>query len=138
MIKSKTKITIPFNDLDPMNIVWHGNYAKYLEQARCELFKKLGYTYLDMYNDNYMYPIAKFDMKFIKPVTLDDEISVECTLLEIEPSMIITYEIFNTKTGEKIFKAKTMQIGVLVDTKQSVYVAPKKLVEIFKDYGYEK
>ena len=39
-IKTRTKIKIPFFDLDPMNIVWHGNYVKYIEIARCDFFKK--------------------------------------------------------------------------------------------------
>lgn len=133
MIKSTTKITIPFNDLDPMNIVWHGNYVKYLEQARCDLFKKIGYTYMDMYKDNYMYPIAKMDLKFIKPATLDDEIEVYCYLEELEPAMIISYEIINSKTGEKIFKAKSTQIAVSVKTKESIYVAPERLLKIFEE-----
>ena len=71
MIKSTTIIKIPFNDLDPMNIVWHGNYVKYLEQARCDLFEMIDYTYMNMYEDGYMYPIAKMDLKFIKPTTFN-------------------------------------------------------------------
>ena len=65
-ITSETKIKVAFFDLDPMNIVWHGNYVKYLEQARCDFFDKLNYNYTDMYNDGVMYPIAKMDFKFIK------------------------------------------------------------------------
>ena len=38
LYSSEIEIKIPFYDLDPMNIVWHGNYIKYLEQARCKLF----------------------------------------------------------------------------------------------------
>ena len=136
MIKSTTKIKIPFNDLDPMNIVWHGNYVKYLEQARGELFNMLGYSYFDMYADNYIYPIAKLDMKFIKSIAYNDEIEVRCTLPAIEPAIIISYEIYNG--GEKIFKAKSTQIGVLADTKETVYIPPKKLVEKIKEYENAK
>ena len=38
-------LDVPFYDVDPMNIVWHGNYIKYLEQARCDMFSKIGYTF---------------------------------------------------------------------------------------------
>jgi len=31
------RIEVPFHDLDPAGYVWHGNYAKYLELARCAL-----------------------------------------------------------------------------------------------------
>ena len=49
LYKSNTKIKVSFCDLDPLNIVWHGNYVKYLEQARCDFFDKLNYNYTDMY-----------------------------------------------------------------------------------------
>jgi len=38
--------TVPFYDLDPMQIVWHGNYFNYFEDARRELLEHLG---IDLY-----------------------------------------------------------------------------------------
>ena len=64
--ESSLVLEIPFYDLDPMNVVWHGNYVKYLEAARCEMFRQLRYTYEDMKNDGVAYPVAKMDLKFIK------------------------------------------------------------------------
>ncbi len=34
-----------FHDLDPMEVVWHGHYVKYLEIARCALLEKWNYSY---------------------------------------------------------------------------------------------
>ena len=31
---------VPFHDCDPLGIVWHGHYYKYLEIAREDLFRK--------------------------------------------------------------------------------------------------
>ena len=36
------KIRVPFFDLDPMQIVWHGNYLNYFEMARAALFEHNG------------------------------------------------------------------------------------------------
>jgi acyl-CoA thioester hydrolase len=38
----EVELEVPFFDLDPMNIVWHGNYVKYLEVARCALLETIG------------------------------------------------------------------------------------------------
>ena len=48
LYKSNTKIKVSFCDLDPLNIVWHGNYLKYLELARGEMFESLGFGYEKM------------------------------------------------------------------------------------------
>lgn len=124
-ITSETKIKVAFFDLDPMNIVWHGNYVKYLEQARCDFFDKLNYNYTDMYNDGVMYPIAKMDFKFIKSAKFGEELTVKCTLKELEPAIIIKYEIYSGE--DKILTATTMQMEVSVKTGETLYKAPQRL-----------
>lgn len=124
-ITSEMKIIVPFYDLDPMNIVWHGNYVKYLEQARCDFFDKLNYNYTDMYNDGVMYPIVKMDFKFIKSAKFGEKLLVKCILRELEPAIIIRYEIYSGE--DKILTATTMQMEVSVETGETLYEAPKRL-----------
>ena len=129
LYSSEIEIKIPFYDLDPMNIVWHGNYIKYLEQARCKLFAELNYTYVDMKDDFYAYPIAKMDVKYIKPAFFEQEIVIKTFLQEIEPAIKIKYEIYDKQTKTKIFKANTLQIAVDTRTLKSIYTPPKRLIE---------
>ncbi|MBQ9245130.1 acyl-CoA thioesterase [bacterium] len=133
LFSSEMEITIPFFDVDPMNIVWHGNYIKYLEQARCDMFTKLNYTYIDMSKDFYAYPIAKMNTKYIKPISFNDVIIIKSELLTIEPALNIKYTMYNKKDNEKIFTAETMQIAVDIRTKESIYNAPDKLKKILEN-----
>ena len=121
------KLTVPFYDLDPMNVVWHGNYLKYLESARCDLLKKIGYDYDNMRADGVVYPIAKMDLKYIKPCKFNQVLFVETIVEELEPSLIIKYNIFDEESGEKVFSAKSMQICVDIKTGESIYSAPEGL-----------
>lgn len=134
---SETVITVPFYDLDPMNIVWHGNYVKYIEQARCDFFKMINYTYEDMYKDGLMYPIAKMDFKFIKSAEFYQQLKVRCILKEVEPAIIFRYEILDLKTEEKFCVANTMQIGVNIKTKETLITISdkfrKRLEEVKND-----
>lgn len=135
MVVCETLIDVQFFDIDPMNVVWHGNYVKYLETARCDLLNKIGYNYDDMKADGVAYPIAKMDLKFIKPAFFMQKLKVVSTLVELEPSLNIKYEIFDVKTGEKIFTAKSMQICVDIKTLESIYKAPNRFVESVKNYA---
>lgn len=126
---SETNITVQFYDLDPMNVVWHGNYIKYMETARCELLAKIGYDYDDMRRDGVAYPVATMDLKFIKPCTFNQKLKVLTSVEEIEPCLIIKYLILDVESGEKLFKAKTMQICIDMMTKESLYSAPNCLKE---------
>ena len=135
MVVCESFIDVQFFDLDPMNVVWHGNYVKYLEFARCDMLSKIGYTYDDMKKDGFAYPVAKMDLKFIKPALFMQKLKIVTTLVELEPSLNIKYEIFDAKTNEKIFTAKSMQICVDINTLESVYTAPKRFIESVKNYA---
>ena len=132
LFESSYKIKVSFEDIDMMNIVWHGNYMRYLEQARCDLFDKLGYTYMDMKEDGFAYPVAKMKVKYIKPAEFNDVLLIKSEIVALEPSLDIKYVIFNKKTEEKIFEAKTMQIAVDINSRKSLYAPPKRLEEAIR------
>ena len=128
LFKTEMKLTVPFYDLDPMNVVWHGNYLKYLESARCDLLKKIGYDYDNMRADGVVYPIAKMDLKYIKPCKFNQVLFLETIVEELEPSLIIKYNIFDEESGEKVFSAKSMQICVDIKTGDDMYDAIKTMI----------
>ncbi len=134
-ISTETFIEVPFYDLDPMNVVWHGNYVKYLEVARCDLLSKIGYTYDDMKSDGFAYPVATMELKFIKSACFAQKLRVVSTITDYEPALNMKYEIFDANTGEKIFKAKSMQICVDIKTRESLYTAPSRFAEKLEAYA---
>lgn len=134
-IFTETFIEVPFYDLDSMDVVWHGNYIKYLEVARCDLLSKIGYTYNDMRADGVAYPVTTMDLKFIKPAVFSQKLKVVSEIIDYEPALNIKYEIFDARTGEKIFKAKSMQICVDINTRESVYTAPLNFVKKLEAYA---
>ena len=133
-IKTEYDLKVEFYDLDPMEVVWHGNYLKYIEAARCDMLEKIGYTYEDMKNDNPAYPVATMDLKYIKPAFFGQKLRVESTLESVEPALIISYIIKDSKTGEKIFKARSMQIRIDSTTKESLYTAHEKFLKKIEEY----
>lgn len=138
LFQSEYEVKISFEDLDPMSVVWHGNYIRYMEQARCDMFSKLKYTYVNMGNDGYAYPVAKMQVKYIKPATFEDVLVVKTSLLSLEPAMEIKYTMYNKKTEEKIFEASTMQIAIDLNTKESLYNAPAGLIKAVQEINNEK
>ena len=138
LFETEYEVKISFEDLDPMNVVWHGNYVRYMEQARCDMLEKLRYNYIDMRKDGLTYPIAKMKIKYIKPATLGDVLIIKTELISIEPSLEIEYKIFNKKTNQKIMSATTMQIAVNEKTDESLYEASENFKKALIEAGYEK
>jgi len=121
--------TIPFYDVDPMQVVWHGNYVKYLEEARCDYLSKKGMTYVDMGRIGYQFPIVEMKIKYINPCIFGQEIVIKTELVSCENFIIFKYEITDKKTKEKLCKAETKQMCVKISTKESLFEIPEIVIE---------
>lgn len=138
LFQSEYDVRVSFEDLDPMNVVWHGNYIRYMEQARCDMLSKLNYTYFDMKDDGVAYPVAKMNVKYVKPALLGDLLTIRVEIKSIEPTLNMNYTIFNKETNEKIFQASTMQIAYDINTKETFYSAPERLTKLINEVRNEK
>src|ERR1700761_7909922 len=76
MISADVVIKAQFHDLDPMQVVWHGNYVRYLEQARCALLDRIGYNYPEMEASGFAWPVVDLRVKYVRPVRVAQEIVV--------------------------------------------------------------
>ena len=123
MISAQALITVQFYDLDPMNIVWHGNYPRYLETARCALLDRIGYNYGEMAENGYVWPIVEMTLKYVRPIQFAQENRVEATLIEFENRLRITYRITN-QSGQTLTKAQTTQVAVNAATQELCFVTP--------------
>ena len=93
LYQTEYELKVSFEDLDPMNVVWNGNYMRYLERARVDLFGKLKYSYFEMHNDGIAYPLAKINAKYIKPALFEDILVVKTEIESIEPTLDLKYII---------------------------------------------
>ena len=125
MISATITTEIQFYQLDPMKVVWHGNYPQFFEQARSALLTRLQYNYAEMEQSGYLWPIVKMDIKYVKPLTLGQEIEVTATLKEFEQQMKISYLITDSATGQRMTKAMTTMVAVEESTGQMCFGSPQ-------------
>lgn len=128
-LSHEIELSAAFHDLDPMNIVWHGNYVKYLEIARCALFAKFGYDYPQMVESGYAWPIIDVRMKYIAPVEYGKPIRIKATVVEWENRVKLDYIIRCAATGKRLHKASTIQVAVDVATQSMCWECPPILWE---------
>lgn len=128
-------IDVPFFDVDAMQVVWHGNYVKYLEVARCELLRSFNYDYLDMQASGYMWPIVDLSVKYVGSALFARKIKVQAKLKEWENRLRIDYLITDVESGKKLTKASTIQVAIDISTMQMCFESPAVL---FDKLGYAK
>lgn len=120
-----TTMEVPFFDVDAMHIVWHGHYVKYLEVARCALLDTFEYNYLQMRDSGFMWPIVDMRIKYVSPAKFFRHIDIRADLVEIENRMKIEYRITDSKSGEVLTKAHTVQVAVCIETEEMLFESPQ-------------
>jgi acyl-CoA thioester hydrolase len=113
MRECAVRLVIPFYDLDAMQIVWHGNYFKYVERARQALFDQSG---LDLYRyglaEGTQFPVTRCSIKHLQPLRFRDEIEVVARLLEAEHRIVVGFEIRKLPEGTLCARGQTEQVAV--------------------------
>lgn len=127
MISAEVTVKVQFYDLDPMQVVWHGNYVRFLEQARCALLDKIAFNYEEMSRTGYTWPVVDLRIKYIRPLRFGQEIKVAATLIEYENRLKITYRVTDPATGETVTKAHTIQVAVETATNELCFDSPAVL-----------
>ncbi len=116
-LSAKKKFDIRFSEVDSMNIVWHGSYPLYFEDAREEFGKKYGLGYMTIYSNGYYAPLVELSFKYKKPL-----------VYEMQPVIVITY--VPTESAKIVFEYE-----IIDDTDGSVLAAGRS-VQVFMDKDY--
>ncbi|MEH6760685.1 MAG: thioesterase family protein [Maribacter arcticus] len=110
MRTNEISFRIRYSETDQMGVVYHGNYAQYLELARVEWLRSLGISYKTMEEGGIMLPVISLSIKYIKPALYDDLITVK-VILKKKPAVRIEfdYEITN-EAGDLLATANTVLV----------------------------
>lgn len=121
--------TIQFYDLDPMEIVWHGNYAKFFEVARCAVLDRIRYNYAEMKASGYAWPVIDMHVRYLQPMVFGQVIVVRAEIVEWEHRLKLQYTIRDKVTGQRLTKGSTMQVAVDLGTRLMCLQSPPILFE---------
>jgi acyl-CoA thioester hydrolase len=123
------EVTPAFYDIDVMEIVYHGHYVRYLELARSALLAKFNYDYPRMRDSGYACPVVDMRLKYVRPATFGQTLTVRATVTEWENRLRIDYVLRDTATGQKVNSAHTIQVAVDMATRTMCFVCPPVLWE---------
>ena len=108
----QSTIKVRYAETDQMGVVYHGNYAQYLELGRLEWLSALGISYKEMEANDVMLPVVLLNINYKKPACYDDILTVSTTLVKLPTASIeFDYEIRNS-SGELLTTANTKLVFV--------------------------
>ncbi|MDR3055419.1 MAG: acyl-CoA thioesterase [Zoogloeaceae bacterium] len=127
--QQSVELRIPFHDLDPLEICWHGHYVRYFELARTALLQSIDYDYPKMRESGYAWPVIEFFIRYAQPLFYQQRVQVEAYLMEWENRLKIDYLIRDVESGRRLTRGHTVQVAVEMQTREMSLVTPAVLLE---------
>lgn len=129
VLKVEVETDVPFFHVDAMEVVWHGHYVQYFEQARTALLRSIDYDYPQMRASGYAWPVVECHIKYVRPARYGQKIRIAARLVEFENRLKIDYTIRDAATGQRLTRAYTVQVAVDMASGELQFVSPPALLE---------
>lgn len=104
-------IRVYIEDTDAGGIVYYINYLKYIERARTEFLRSLGFGKQFIFNAELMFVVHSVNSRYLKPARLDDELLVSAELRNLgKSSMLLVQKVYRAGRVVGSGAAETLHI----------------------------
>jgi acyl-CoA thioester hydrolase len=128
VLPTEIEIEVPFHDVDIAGVAWHGHYAKYLENARWALMHRIGYGLEQMVESGYGWPVVELELRYLRYSRFRDRLRVRASLVEWENRLVMNYLVTDCANGERVARARSVQVAVEIASGELQFVSPPALV----------
>lgn len=74
-------VRVYYEDTDAAGVVYHGNYLKFMERARTEWLRAIGFSQEHLRErEGIIFVVADMKIRFHKPAVFDEELNVQSTI----------------------------------------------------------
>ena len=97
-----TRLRVRYAETDQMGVVYYANYLVWMEVARVEFCKALGFRYKDMeQEDGVLLAVVEAQCRYRYPARFDDEVIVETTVAEANSRLVAFQYEMRLADGER-------------------------------------
>ncbi|MCP4037861.1 MAG: acyl-CoA thioesterase [bacterium] len=107
----RVQLEVPFHDVDPVRVAWHGHYYKYFELARTKLLRSLGLDAGELIGPRFRFLVAESGCRHIQPLTYAERFEVAAWLSDFENRIRIEYEIESLDHRRRCAKGHTVLVS---------------------------
>src|SRR2546426_85588 len=104
MSSHHTRLRVRYAETDQMGVVYYANYLVWMEVARVEYCKSVGFSYEEMEREDGIFlAVAEANCRYLYPARFDQEVTIETTLSGAHPRMVkFAYQMRLAGGGRKL------------------------------------
>ena len=131
LLTATKELQVRFHDLDPMQVVWHGNYIKYFEDGREEFGQRFGISYMDMRREKIMTPVVSIHCDYKSFIRYGDTLIVITSYVEDPAAKIVLRYVIKRKADNKIV-AEGRSVQVFTDFEGNLSLIDPPYIKAWK------
>ncbi len=125
-------LRVYYEDTDSGGVVYYANYLKFMERARTEYLRHLGFQQDQLIEQqNTIFAVRSIQLDYISPARFNDELVATAKIIEMKKaSMLFEQRVYRKQQAEQTLCQGTIRIACLkADTFKPVAI-PKAILEI--------
>ena len=108
---AEKELEIRFSEVDSMNVVWHGSYPLYFEDAREAFGRKYDLGYMKIFSNGCFAPLVELSFKWKSPILYEMRPVIRITYIPTEAAKIVfEYEILDKPGGNVLATGRSVQV----------------------------
>lgn len=124
----KWQVRVYYEDTDAGGVVFYANYLKYMERARTEWLRSIGFEHEQLINENNLiFAVKNVTIDYKKPGRLDDLLTVTSILLNHRGASI-TFQQFIKNEKDELLSQAEVKVACLNATTLKASPMPEELL----------
>lgn len=123
-------VRIYIEDTDGGGIVYYVNYLKFMERARTEFLRSLGFDHYLTSDEDVMFVVRGADIRYFQPARMDDALMVTAQVQSLgRASLVFSQEV---RRGDMTLAAGTIDIACVKRSDLKPRALPDRLKVLLK------
>jgi acyl-CoA thioester hydrolase len=115
-----TTIRVRYAETDQMGVVYYANYLVWMEVARVDYCRAVGFHYKDMeLDDGVLLAVAESHCRYVSPAHFDEEIRIATTVPDVN-RRFVSFDYEMTCQGRRVAIGQTRHVFLKRDPKNGL------------------
>ncbi|MEM6998260.1 MAG: tol-pal system-associated acyl-CoA thioesterase [Pseudomonadota bacterium] len=135
MAEFKWQVRVYYEDTDAGGVVFYANYLRFMERARTEWLRKVGFDHEQLINDHgLIFAVKNVTIDYKKPGRLDELLTITSSLLKHRGASITFQQIIKNENEELLTQAEVKVACINASTMKASPMPEALLTELSNDH----
>lgn len=109
-VESVCQVSVRFQEVDVLGVVWHGHYLTYFELGRVAFGREYRFDYLDIHAAGLVAPLVDLDVHYMAPARYGDTLTVRSRLMNVDGAQVRFEYVVEDSQGKALATGRSRQV----------------------------